>query len=208
MCTAGRLPSAVMVMTQDVISASGTPDSSPYLLAERPRAVGHERSARKSLDLLQVKTFARRYQTVEICQLLRRDLAVEAGNSETFSVIVSPNDRKTSRFSALEFAGLLLLSNATYAGCRIVPPLVLQQEALAHHVIWPSLPGFTDKALVLKQRLDAGRAATALQCALAAMMSEPDRLLRGLFPMLNLLARRRGEVGGPVHVGFDQRGWR
>ena len=100
---------------------------------------------------------------------------------------------------------LVLPRHAAHVGRRIVPPLLLQQEALVDQIVRPALPGFADEAPVLRQRLDAAGIATPFEQALAGVTCEPHCFLRGFFEKLHPLAGRRCEMRSPIGVGFGQR---
>ncbi len=86
------------------------------------------------------------------------------------------------------------------SGRRIVPPLLLQQEALPDEREWPSIPFRGGKALVLRQGLDAMAAVRAGQCR-CREIGEAHPFAERFAGQLHLLAGRDGEMNAPIGEG-------
>ena len=100
-----------------------------------------------------------------------------------------------------ELEYLLLLPGHAAQTCRgIVPPLLRQQKALLDQVERRLAPGRVIEAVVLRQRLDAGRRLWIPRRP-RRVKGKPQRLARGLVHELRLLAGREAKMHQPVGIG-------
>lgn len=67
---------------------------------------------------------------------------------------------------------LMLLGDARDLGGRVVPPLLIEQEALIEKIVWPTSPCFVREPFVLWQRINAGRV-VPVQGATRRVIGEP-----------------------------------
>ena len=106
--------------------------------------------------------------------------------------------------------GFMVLGDAADTGGRVVPPLLIQQEALVHEIVRPFLPLRSVETAILRQRFDAARCRilAAFQRTPGGIVGETHCFSRGLVDELHALARRKGELGGPVKIGLGKRGGR
>ena len=89
--------------------------------------------------------------------------------------------------------------HASNAGCRAVPPLLVQQKGLMDHIKGPTPPRLGAEAVILRQRLDAvwrGGVATGLP----RVGGQTNRLAGGLLPQLLPFAGRHREMERPVGI--------
>ena len=82
----------------------------------------------------------------------------------------------------------MLLRDPAYARGGVVPPLLVQQEALVDEIVWPALPRLAYEAPILRQGRNAGLG-SATHRTLTEMMSKPRGLSQRLLNKLHLLAR-------------------
>ena len=73
----------------------------------------------------------------------------------------------------------MLLRNAAYAGRRVVPPLLIEQEGLIHEIVWPSLPILADEPTIVRQWLDAAVCLAAFRRVAKSIVGEADGFSRG-----------------------------
>ena len=101
----------------------------------------------------------------------------------------------------------MMARHAVHAGRRVVPPLLIQKKPLVDETERRLPPGRMVKPAILGQGLDAGR---GLGCRRGAhgMDAEARRLPQRLFEEGFLLARRSGEMKGPIEVGERETGRR
>ncbi|TXH64123.1 MAG: hypothetical protein E6Q93_00535, partial [Burkholderiaceae bacterium] len=93
--------------------------------------------------------------------------------------------------------------DAAHVGGRVVPPLLVQQEALVDQVERPALPAFGGEAPVVRQRLDAARAVPVLTGRAGGRIGrEAQRLAHRLVRQQHALAGRCRQVDRPVHGGL------
>ena len=83
---------------------------------------------------------------------------------------------------------LVMARHAAHAGRGVVPPLLLQQEALVDHVERPLLPGRRLEAPILFQRLNA-RGAAVGTCSVRDVTRQASLLVQPLVDQAALLAR-------------------
>ena len=94
---------------------------------------------------------------------------------------------------------LVVRRHASNAGCRAVPPLLVQQKGLINYIKGPTPPRLGAEAVILRQRLDAvWRGGVA--AGLPRVGGQTNRLAGGLLPQLLPFAGRRREMKRPVGV--------
>jgi hypothetical protein len=94
---------------------------------------------------------------------------------------------------------------AAYPGCRVVPPLLLQEEALVDQVERPLVPFCAFEPPVLRERADARLDMLAdARHAMHEVARQPRAFADSLVPKLELLAGRKGQVDEPVEIGFGE----
>jgi hypothetical protein len=95
---------------------------------------------------------------------------------------------------------------AAYPGCRVVPPLLLQEEALVDQVERPLMPFRALEPPVLWQWADAWfHILPNPRHAAHQVARQPRALAHAFVPELQLLTGRKGQVDEPVVIGFGKR---
>ena len=97
----------------------------------------------------------------------------------------------------------MLFRHARHIGHRVVPPLLLQQKRLIHHIERPFLPGRIAKPVVLWQAFDTGLYVRPRQAPPGIL-----HLATGLFPgflnQFHLFAGCRCQMGQPIRPSRRQ----
>ncbi len=99
---------------------------------------------------------------------------------------------------------LMVFRHAADTRRRVVPPLLIEQEALIHQTVWPSLPFRANEPSIIRQWLDTILGLVALQPALPSVVGEADGFPGRLIEQLQPFARRKGKMGCPIKIGFGQ----
>ena len=98
---------------------------------------------------------------------------------------------------------LAVLRNAANAGGGVMPPLLVEQEALVDHVVRKALPARMVKAMVAGERLDAVFGIAGDRRG-KRVRAEAHSLAGGLGGELELFAGRGRQMHGPIQIGHSQ----
>ena len=98
---------------------------------------------------------------------------------------------------------LVVRSDAWHLPCRIVPPLLGEQERLSIGRIGEFLPRLPGEAVVARQGLDAAWS-VVIETGGAEITRQPGAFPHGLVGKFQTLSRRRGQMDRPVEQGQRQ----